>query len=216
MRLDDIAATLRDKPLRFKAILWPDVVFYKEQRLLIESVWENKETYAPWGNKLGKDFTAGFIALTFFLTRNPCRVVTTSAKEDHLRVLWGEINRFVQTSRVPLRDKEGGPLVLNHQDFHKVYVSGPQQGKRCPISYLKGMVAGPDSIAAMQGHHVAKTGDGVPRTLFMSDESSSVANEYYRMARTWFNRALIFGNTWPCDNFFRKGVDAGDLVTEEA
>jgi len=166
------------------------------------------------GGRPDKDFVGGFIALWFFLTRHPCRVVTTSAKDDHLRVLWGEINNFIQTSRFPLTADKGGPLEVLHQDVRKVVeINGEKQ--RCALSYLVGMVAGPDSMAAMQGHHVAHQPDGVPRTLFISDESSSVRDEYYTMARTWANRTLVIGNPWPCQNFFYRGVTEGDLRAPE-
>lgn len=210
-----ILRDLRDHPLRLKEVLWPDVIFYRQQRLIIESVWDNDETYVPAGNMLGKDYVGGYVALAFFLTRHPCRVVTTSAKDDHLRVLWGEINRYVQSCKYPLDFKSGGPLRINHQDIRKVFTRGSRAGTVCPISYLTGLVAGADSIAAMQGHHVAKTGDGVPRTLFVSDESSSVRDEYMKMASTWMNRALVIGNTWPCQNFFYRGVKAGNLKAPE-
>jgi hypothetical protein len=183
---------------------WPDVSFYKQERMMIESVRDNDETFVAAGNKLGKDYTAAFIALHFFLTRTPCRVVTTSAKDDHLRVLWSEIMKFVRSSRIPLDVKRGGILLCNHHDMRKLV--GPDYQERCEISYMIGMVAGKESIAAMQGHHVPNTGDGVPRTLFISDESSSVRNEYAKMARTWCNRLLAIGNTWPCNNFFRHAV----------
>ena len=196
-------------PFVLKELLWPDVYFYDRQREVIESVRDNKETYVPAGNMLGKDFVAGFICLWFFLTRTPCRVVTTSAKDDHLRVLWGEINRYVQTSKYSLKVEDGGPLIVNHQEIKRVI-----NGQRCPLSYMKGLVASPDSIAAMQGHHIANTGDGIPRTLFVSDESSSVPDDYHKMAATWFRRALLFGNTWECNNFFRRGIDAGDLLSK--
>jgi hypothetical protein len=68
------------------------------------------------------------------------------------------------------------------------------------------MVASPDSMAAMQGHHIARTNDRIPRTLFVSDESSSVPDDYWRMASTWMQRALVIGNTWPCENFFKHAV----------
>ncbi len=115
-------------------------------------------------------------------------------------MLWGEINRFLQTSRIPLIAPQG-PLKVNFQEIKK-YV----KGELCPISYVKGMVASQDTIAAMQGHHVAKTGDGVWRTLFVADEASSVPDQYMTMARTWANRVLVIGNTWPCDNFFKHAV----------
>lgn len=188
-------------PIAFARALWPDVYFYDKQQEIIYSVLNNDETVVPAGNMLGKDFVAGFTVLWFFLTRQPCRIVTTSAKDDHLRVLWGEIGRFIQTSAHPLDSRKGGPLIINHQDIRKVV-----GGERCPISYIKGMVASEDTIAAMQGHHVAKTGDKIPRTLFVSDESSSVPDQYMTMARTWCNRALVLGNTWPCSNFFYQAV----------
>lgn len=136
--------------------------------------------------------------------------MTTSAKEDHLRVLWGEINQFIQSSKYPLDYKKGGPLVINHQDIRLW-----RNGEKCPKSYITGMVANDSSIAAMQGHHIANIGDGVPRTLFLSDESSSVPDDYHRMASTWFNRALIIGNTWPCENFWKRGIEAGTQYSED-
>jgi len=186
--------------------LWPNVYFYKEQREIIESVQYNDETYVPAGNELGKDFVSGFICLAFYLTRHPVRIITTSAKDDHLRVLWGEIGQFIQSCKYPLDHKKGGPLIINHQEIRKVY-----NGVICPKSYLKGMVASPDTIAAMQGHHIADTGDGIPKTLFVSDESSSVPDDYYKKASTWLTRALVIGNTWPCNNFFFHSVENGDL-----
>lgn len=188
-------------PLAFGKELWPHVTFFKEQKEVIYSVAENKQTFVPAGNMLGKDFTAAFIILWFFITRRPCRVVTTSAKDDHLRVLWGEIGNFVNTSKISLDYRRGGLLILNHQDMRKVI-----NNERCPLSYVTGLVASPDSIAAMQGHHIANRGDGISRTLFVTDEASSVRDEYFTMAKTWANRLLILGNTWPCDNFFRHAI----------
>jgi hypothetical protein len=203
-------------PVKFGRRLWPHVDFYNKQEEIQYSVLENDETVVVAGHELGKDFDAAFICLWFFLTRGndpvtgipfPCRIVTTSAKDEHLRVLWGEINNFIQTSVVPLDHKQGGPLIINHQEIKRVYQSGPKKGKVCPLSYMVGMVASMDSIAAMQGHHVADTGDGIPKNLFVADECSSVPNEYYKMARSWAKRRLLFGNAWPCDNFFKHAIE---------
>jgi len=205
-------------PIELGMLLWPEDKWAAYQRRVVYSVWDNIETMVKAGNKLGKDWMGGFIAPVFFLTRHPCRIVTTSAKDDHLRVLWGEIGQRLRTSRVPLDHKKGGPLIVNDKNIRKLV-----DGERCPLSYLTGMVAGDDSIAAMQGHHIALTGDGIPRTMFMCDEASSVNHEYYRMARSWFNRAYIFGNPWPCNNFFYhafKGIpgsgDKGGDVLRDA
>ncbi len=202
---------LLQPPLLLAKELWPQVTLYDRQKEIVHSVWTNYETDVPAGNMLGKDFVAGMICPMFLITRHPCRIVTTSAKDDHLRVLWGEINWFIQNCKYPLDFKQGGPLVVNHQDVKKVV-----NGNKCPLTYMIGLVAGPDSIAAMQGHHIANTGDGIPRTLFISDESSSVPDEYYKMATSWANRILILGNTWECHNFFKKNVKGGDVADDLA
>ncbi|KKN70636.1 hypothetical protein LCGC14_0429090 [marine sediment metagenome] len=196
-------------PIQFQKKLWPSTNFYDKQRETIYSVRDDQETVVPAGNMLGKDYVAAFIVIWFFLSRHPCRIVTTSAKDDHLRVLWGEIHRFITSSEYPLDHNRGGPLVVNQRELRKV-VKGEPDG----FSYAIGMVASPERSAAFQGHHVARTGDGVPRTLFVVDEASSVPDEYYKMASTWASRILIIGNPWPCDNFFRHAVE-GKPGTED-
>lgn len=189
-------------PIVFQKDLWPDVSFYGKQREVIYSVMNNDETIVPAGNMLGKDFVAGFIVLWFFLTRSPCRIVTTSATKTHLIVLWGELLNFIRTSRVPLDIARGGPLIINQKALYKV----DNQGQKIELSYVLGMVADDDNLGAMQGHHIAQTGDGVPRTLFVADECSSVPQGYYDMATPWANRILGIGNPWPCNNFFKHAV----------
>jgi hypothetical protein len=197
-------------PIAFQRALWPDISFYEKQIEVIESVAYDDMTVVPAGNMLGKDFVAGFIVVWFFCSRRPCRIVTTSAKDDHLRVLWGEIKRFIQTASIPLTVDKGGPLIVNHREIKWQN----SDGTICPLSYIRGAVASSDSIASMQGHHIANKGDGVARTLFVSDESSSVPDEYWTMAKTWAKRALIIGNPWDCSNFFYKSVK-GDPVTRD-
>lgn len=213
-------------PLAVMKVFWPNEYYYKQQREICYSLWNNDETIVPAGNMLGKDFIAGRILLVFFLTRTPCRIVTTSAKSEHLRVLWGELNAAIQSAAYPLTVDKGGPLIVNHQNIRRI---DTETGKECPLSYITGMVASADSIAAMQGHHIARradpeTGlwDGVPRTMFVSDESSSVPDEYFTMVRTWANRMFIFGNTWDCNNYFYHAIEGkpgsddtgGDLLRD--
>lgn len=197
-------------PLKLIGKLWPKIKLYDKQVEGIYSAFNNNETYIPAGNMLGKDFLGGLTILVFFLTRQPCRIITTSAKDDHLRVLWGEIHRFIQESEYPLDYKQGGPLIINQRELKKVY-----NGEECKISYVRGMVASSDSIAAMQGHHVAKTGDGIPRTMFFIDEASSVEDDYMKMGKTWANRIVVIGNTWPCSNFWFKAIE-GDDATDDS
>lgn len=194
-------------PFKLARVLWPDVYFYREQRQIIESVCQDDETFVTAGNKLGKDFIAAFIALYFFLSRHPVRVITTSTKDEHLDVLWGELGRFIQTSKFPLDSKKGGPLIVNHHEITKVV-----SGQRCPISYMKGMVASNDSIQSFQGHHVTPTPgtpesfDGLPRTLVIGDEATSLKDNVYKMVRPWASRQLYIGNPWPTENFFKRAI----------
>ncbi len=187
-------------PVAFCKYLWPDVELYDRQREILYSGQDNDETVVAAGNALGKDFVAAITVLWFFLTRHPCRIVTTSAKERHLNVLWGEIGRFIQTCAYPLDARKGGPLIVKQRELRKVV-----DGEEDRFSYVLGMVAAPDKVAAMQGHHVARK-DGLPRTLFVADECSGIPNSYYLMARTWFHRMLAIGNPWPCENFFKRAI----------
>lgn len=202
-------------PIELAKLLWPEVTFYREQKEIIYSVVENGETFVTAGNMLGKDFVAGFITLWFFLTREPCRVVTTSVDGPQLEgVLWGEIRRFIQTSRYELDRSRGGPLIVNHLHLRKVLQSGRRKGKVCGLSYCIGRVAARGE--GMLGHHVAEEGDDVPRTLFVADEASGVEDLSYDRADTWAKRKLVIGNPYPCNNFFYKGVKGGDLTPDQA
>lgn len=188
-------------PLYFGQLLWPRVRFYRKQRQIIESVETNLQTYVPAAHQMGKDFVTAFVALRYFLIHHPVRVVTTSIVEDHLRILWGELGRFIDTSAVPLKQHQGGPLRVLYQDVYK-----DVGGRQCPISYLRGMVAkDPEKMA---GHHA-------PYTLFIGDEASGLADAAYERAETWAKRMLIIGNPYPCQNFFFKAVKAGDVLLEE-
>jgi hypothetical protein len=191
-------------PIDFAAVLWPNITFYDKQREIIYSVVHNDETFVPAGHMLGKDFVAAFVALWFFLSRVPCRVVTTSADYPQLEaVLWGEIRRFVQTAAFPL-EAPAGPLVVNHLHIRRV-VNGVMDG----LSYLVGRVSAKGE--GMQGHHIAEVGDRIPRTLWIADEASGVDDAGYKAADTWARRKLVIGNPYPCTNFFRTGVKGGDL-----
>lgn len=185
-------------PVRWGRLMWPDVRFYPKQEEIIYSVEYNDETFVTAGNMLGKDFVSGFLALRHFLCYKEVRVITTSVKDDHLRVLWGEILRFVDTCKYPLRQKDGGPLVVKHRDIRKI-----RQGKECKISYLLGMVS--ESGEGMAGHHAS-------HTLALIDEASGVVDLVYTQMDTWSKRKLIIGNPNPTTNFFYKAIKGGDIL----
>lgn len=196
----------RKEPLLMQQAVWPKVQFYSKQIEIIYSVRDNVETYVPAGNMLGKDFVAGFIALWFFIahyrmdrSRQWVRVVTTSVKDDHLRVLWSEIAKYTASASVPLLQEDGGPLVMNHHEIRH----HSERNLKNPINYLLGCVSSKGE--GMQGHHAENT-------LLIVDEASGVDDTVYDMATTWAKRILIIGNPLPCSNFFYKGVKGGDML----
>lgn len=216
----EMLQSLRD-PLKFAQFAWPDQKFYGKQAEIIYSIRDNDETYVPAGNMLGKDYVAGYIAPSFFIhpqmyfepeyvkwiesLRSPSRpnphtvrVITTSVKDDHLRVLWGEINRWIQGCRFPLEHGKGGFLILNHQECKK-YVNGQLD----TISYLRGMVS--KLGEGLAGHHAAYT-------LVIGDEASGLEDIVYTQSATWAKRHLYIGNPNPCTNWWREAIKAGDLV----
>lgn len=209
-------------PMALKDMLWPDVTFYKEQKQIIYSVWNDDETVVPAGNKLGKDFVAGFIILAFFISRYPCKIVTTSVKEKHLDILWGEVSKFLRISKYPLILGEekivngsmvvGDTLTVSNDGLRRVL-----NGVVRRDSYAIKLVANDQSLESFQGHHVTPDPgqpiDDIPRNMFVADEASGIKDAYYKMVRPWARRKLIFGNPWPCANFFYKAVK-GDHVND--
>lgn len=210
---DDVLE-FRDDPFLFCKAYWPDVRFYRKQRLVIESVRDNDETYCYAAHQMGKDFLAGFVVLWKFLCFEPCRVVTTSVKDDHLRVLWGEIGRYVANSRVPLNAKAGGQLVVKHRELRKlVRQPGPDGVLRNtdprlplvpdPFQYALGMVS--ERGEGMAGHHARFT-------LLVVDEASGVDYVVVERASSWAKRALILGNPYGGpDTWFSKHCKGGDV-----
>lgn len=197
-------------PIRFINACWPEIQLYDKQKDILYSLMDNDETVVPAGNKLGKDFVTGLAVLWFFVSRHPCRIVTTSVDDTQLNaVLWGEIRRFLQTSVVGLSTDRGGSLLVNDQKIRKIV-----KGGICGLSYILGRVATDDGSGFL-GHHIADTGDNIKRTLFVVDEASAVPDMYYDKATTWAQKVLIIGNPFPCSNFFRRGVKGGDTYSKD-
>lgn len=147
---------IQDDPLKVMMKLWPRDKYTREQEEIAYSVWANKETFVKAANKMGKDFIAGRLIVVAFLTRWPCRIVTTSTKDTHLNVLWSEIHSAIRSSKIPLDLERGGPLQILKREIRKLdYTRPPVNGKRdvCPISYIMSMVANDASMDAMGGHH---------------------------------------------------------------
>lgn len=182
-------------PIKFGKTFWPDVEFYDKQKEIIYSVMDNDETVVPAGNMLGKDFVSAFIALWFFCSRRPARVVTTSVKFDQLNdVLWGEIRRFIQTAKYQL------PIQYNHMRIRQVR----NDGTLVPLCELVGQVVSKGE--SMLGRHLERD---IARTLIIFDEASGIDDEVYNSSDTWAHKKLVIGNPYPCANFFYRGVKEG-------
>lgn len=195
------AEEFQRKPLLFARLVWPHVTFYREQRMIIESARDVPETFVPAGNMLGKDFVSGFIVLWAFLVHPVVRIITTSVKDDHLVVLWGEIGRFIQDAKYPLTKEKGGPLIEKHRELRKYKNVAAKE--ECKISYLKGIVS--EKGEGMAGHHA-------PYTMLLIDEASGVDDVVYTQGGTWANRIIAIGNPNQCNNFFYKAVKGGDIL----
>jgi len=114
-------------------------------------------------------------------------------------VLWGEIRRFLDEANETL------PILVNHCYLRK-YVSG----KIDPLSYVIGRVSSQEG-EGMAGHHIAATGDKVPRTMFLADEASGVYDKAFEKAEKWAESKLIIGNPNPCTNYFFRSIKKGDI-----
>jgi len=230
-------ASLSGDPLRLKEVLWPEVLFYDKQEQIIHSVRDSVETFVTAGNQLGKDFVSGFIATSFFMYpqlyfpgayvaevdrmkppsrfpphhRHTRRVITTSTNEKHLNVLWSEIAGFITNARVlgrdgvsraaPLLQKNGGPLHLGAMEL-RLAVERDEMATNCK-NYLRGMVS--QKGESISGHHA-------DYTLIIGDEASGLDDNVHSFAQGWAKRFLYIGNPNECRNFFRRGVEGGDLT----
>lgn len=213
-------------PIKMASLCWSEVKFYGKQQEVIYSVEENDETFCVAAHQTGKDFVAGFIVLRFFLCHPTCRVITTSVKDDHLRVLWGEIGRYIETCRNdtifgPLKAKEGGPLIVKHRELRKLvpynrydplkptgtvlnrpYEPGDKVVE-CKYSYCLGMVS--EKGEGLAGHHA-------PATLLVVDEASGVDPIVLERCSSWAKKILVIGNPYgPKSSWFGKACSGGDL-----
>lgn len=185
-------------PFIFAEKFWPKYYFFPKQREIIDSFEHNTITVVPACNKVGKDFTAGWCALSMYLRYPECRGITTSIRDDHLRVLFGEIERHIDNCLFPIKFPHGC-LKIKHRDIRKVV-----NGKQCPISYMRGLVC--EKPEGFAGHHAKWT-------FAIIDEASGVDDAVLNQILTWAKRVLIIGNPLPTVNFFRTLVKNGDVLT---
>lgn len=200
---DADALSLLEDPIKFKDIFWPDSVLTDYQVEILHSVQRNKITVVPAGNKLGKDYIAAFTALWFYCSRTPAKVITTSVDGSQLEgVLWGEIRNFMQSAKYPL------PLKANHLHLRQMMPDGTYRGN----SEFVGRVV--DRGEGLLGRHLPYGPNMSPRVLAVVDEASGFDDGNYMGIDTWAHRILIIGNTFPCENFFKRLVKGGNVKSD--
>lgn len=200
-------------PFRLLKLGWPHIKLADYQADILASVSGidyrtnerihngTKITVVPAANMMGKDFIASFIALWFYVSRSPARVVTTSIDYDQLNgVLWGEIRRWLETCKIPLG------LHVNHLHLRQVNRDGSLVG----LSEMVGKTAQPNKKEGLLGRHVARGPDGLPMALFIGDEASGLQDCHVQAAETWAHQMLFIGNCYPTTNFFYRYTKAGD------
>lgn len=205
---------IQDDPLKIIRVLWPATKFSREQEQILYSVWYNFETDVKAANMMGKDYIASFAIVAGFVTRWPCRIVTTSADSRHLVVLWAEIHNRINSSRIPLRVEQGGPLTVLQQELWSCYEMNPKN-PRDPGSYVISLVADDNNVAKMGGHHLPEDPKWLWRNMFVGDEASGLEDNRIEVAKGWCQRLFLFGNTWECSNYFRRAFE-GRPGTDEA
>lgn len=187
-------------PVKFINLCWPDITIYDKQAEILYSLRDNDETIVPAANQMGKDFTSALGVLWFFCSRSPARVITSSSSYTQLSsVLWGEIRRFRTTSKLPL------PIHDNDLHLRQFKIDGELEAR----SYVQGIVS--KIPETMLGHHLERGPNGLPRTLVLYDEASSIGDVFWEASDTWAHRKLVIGNCLPCDNFFKRKSKAGSV-----
>lgn len=187
-------------PLLWAKLYWPDMVTYPKQAEIAYSVRDNMETFVPAANKMGKTRIAALIALWFFSTRQPARVVCTSSSEGQLKeVLWSEISSLIHKAKYPL------PFSKTH--LH-LTLNDEETGDTLAGHYLIGRVT--NSVERFSGHHLPF--NKIPRVLFIFEEASGIGDEFYETAQSQAHRILAIGNPLNTLNFFYHKCKGGDAA----
>lgn len=205
-----------------KEALWPHVTFWSRQVEIIESVVRDACTVVPSCHEAGKDFVSGFIVPACFTLCAAldiqCKIVTSSATAEHLGNLWGEIDFFMRTSKLPLTRDRGGKQYLKRP---LVYLPLGQQLGRYGESEQSGTMEHESNSYVVSrvitNNHKGEglTGHHATWTLWVADECSGMATLAFEKAETWADHCLLIGNPYPSadgDHFFKKLVEQGDVL----
>lgn len=193
------AAILATDPLKFISVCWPKMMLYDKQRDVILSVRDNVETFVHAANELGKTRIAAVIAIWWFASRTPARVITSSSSETQLKsILWTEIRSLIASAAYPL------PFRVTTLQVEKLKNVETEETEA--LDYLIGHVT--NEVENFQGHHLP---NDRPRVLAIFDEASGVPDVFFDAADSWAHRKLVIGNPLSTTNFFYRHCRAGDV-----
>lgn len=194
---------------KFQQLFWPGSVMTTYQDAIMKSLEKNKITVVAAGNKLGKDYIAAFAGLHFFCSRSPARVITSSVDGSQLEgVLWGEVRNFIQTAEFPL------PIQYNHLKLRQKRSDGELVGNAEMIGRVVSKGEGLLGRHLPHGWSEEFQAYCHPSVMAIVDEASGFDEENFKGVPTWAHRILIIGNTFPCENFFKKYVIEGDQKSD--
>lgn len=197
MSTNELAQLAKD-PLQFVKLCWPEMKLYDKQKEVLRSMAANLETFVHAANQTGKTRIAAIVAIWFFLSRTPARVVVTSSSESQLlQVLWPEIRHLIDSSRISL------PLSIKNLRIEKL--KAPNSGKTFARDYLIGCAT--NTVENFQGHHLPQ---GQHRVLVIFDEASGISDELYDASTSWAHQKLVIGNPLSNTNFFYRKCKRGD------
>lgn len=195
-----------DDVLLVQAHFWPGMQLYDKELEIVDATLTCRETVVRAGNGLGKDFTSAFLALSSFIAAAwkglTARIVTTSVKQDHIGVMWGEIGDLIAKAARPINEVAGGDFIVNDMLIRR-RSERALQGTNAK-NYLVGLVSMHGE--GMAGHHA-------DFTLGIGDEASGIVNKVRDEMQGWCDHMLWISNPRPgFENFYRELCDAGDLV----
>lgn len=135
-----------------------------EVKVMMESVRDNRVTYARSANGVGKTFGAADIGIWFYKAFPDSQVYTTAAPpEGNLkRLLWGEIGNRTETH----------PSLFGDDQINVLHIA------RSPKSFLTGVTI-PASGTSEQ-REAKFSGKHAPNLLFIVDEGDAVPEEVYK------------------------------------
>lgn len=157
---------IHQDPLKFTAFYWPHIKLYDKQVEVLESLRDSRLTFVHAGTGLGKDFITSLGVLWFFRSRNPCKIIISSASEDHLRtVLWVEIRERINTARGIFH---GRPVELPFKtDYLRVQLwTDTARTQLDPEAWVEGRVT--NKVERIQGVHLDQDR---PRVMAVFDEA---------------------------------------------